>query len=44
MKRVRDAGFIGWRGVDSDHRAIYIRLNLARNLKRRTVESKAKPL
>ena len=35
MKRVRDAGFIGWRGVDSDHRAVYIRLALARYLKRK---------
>ena len=35
MKRVRDAGFIGWQGVDSDHRAVGIRLALARNLKRK---------
>ena len=42
MKRVRDAGFIGWRGVDSDHRAVYVRMNLARylKLKRRPVGPK----
>jgi hypothetical protein len=31
MKRVRDAGAMGWRGVDSDHYAVGSRLNLARN-------------
>jgi hypothetical protein len=34
MKRVRDAGAVGWRGVDSDHCAIGLRLAIARNLKK----------
>jgi hypothetical protein len=44
LKRVHDAGVIGLRGIDSDHRAKNIRLKLAQNLKRRTAESKAMPL
>jgi hypothetical protein len=34
MKRVRDAGAVGWRGVDSDHCAVGLRLAIARNLKK----------
>jgi hypothetical protein len=40
MKRVRDAGAMGWRGVDSDHYAVGLRLNLARNLKNRIDENR----
>jgi exonuclease III len=43
MMRVRDAGFNGWRGVDSDHRAVYIRLNLARYLKRKAAVAPKQP-
>ena len=35
MKRVIDAGFIGWRGVESDHQAVYIRLYVAKYLSKR---------
>ncbi len=38
--RVRDVGFNGWRGVDRDHRAVYLKMKLARCLKRKVVEPK----